>query len=113
MDKHQELIRIPLWILDPCADGGYEIVWRQTDEPDNFYWNSGPLWAHVIPVGQTNSATVLLSKGNVQIGIRAVGSTSFRSQATFPLLPSAYNQPILEYLRGNGIFYTVRIANIR
>jgi hypothetical protein len=64
------------WTQDPNADGGYEIVWRQTDEP---------LWSRVIPVGQTNSATVLLSKDNVQMGIRAVGTNGFKSPAAFPL----------------------------
>jgi len=59
------------------ADEGIRI-WRQTDEP---------LWFHVIPVGQTNIAPVLLSKDNVQIQIeiRAVGSNSFKSPAAFPL----------------------------
>ena len=64
------------WTQDPNADGGYEIVWRQTDEP---------LWSRVISVGQTNSATVLLSKDNVQMGIRSVGSNGFKSPAAFPL----------------------------
>ncbi|KAF9467485.1 putative zinc metalloprotease [Collybia nuda] len=63
------------WTSDANADGGYEIVWRATDEP---------FWSHVIPVGHTNTATVQLSKDNVQIGVRAVGANGFRSPAAFP-----------------------------
>lgn len=55
--------------------GDTKIVWRQTGEP---------LWSRVILVGQTNSATVLLSKDNVQMGIRAVGSNGFKSPVAFP-----------------------------
>lgn len=64
------------WTDDPNADGGYEVVWRPTDEP---------LWSRVIRVGKTNSATVQLSKDNVQMAIRAVGSNGFKSPAAFPL----------------------------
>lgn len=63
------------WTRDVSADGGYEIVWRATDEPT---------WSHVIPVGQTNTATIQLSKDNVQFGVRAVGRNGFRSPAAFP-----------------------------
>ncbi|CAA7266713.1 unnamed protein product [Cyclocybe aegerita] len=63
------------WTADPLADGGYEVVWRQTDEP---------LWSRVIRVGQTNSVNLKLSKDNVQMGVRAVGKNGFRSPAAFP-----------------------------
>jgi hypothetical protein len=63
------------WTRDANADGGYEIVWRATDEP---------FWSHVVPVGQTNTATVVLSKDNVFFGVRSVGKNGFRSPATFP-----------------------------
>lgn len=63
------------WTLDPMVDGGYEVVWRPTDEP---------LWTHFIPVGKTNTATVHLSKDNVQMGVRAVGKNGFKSPAAFP-----------------------------
>jgi hypothetical protein len=63
------------WTNDANADGGYEVVWRATDEP---------FWSHVIPVGHTNTATVLLSKDNVIFGVRSVGKNGFRSPATFP-----------------------------
>ncbi|PPR02563.1 hypothetical protein CVT24_001944 [Panaeolus cyanescens] len=63
------------WTADPAADGGYEIVWRQTDEPQ---------WSRVIPVGSVNTANVKLSKDNVQMGVRAVGKNGFKSPAAFP-----------------------------
>ncbi|KAL0576581.1 hypothetical protein V5O48_005413 [Marasmius crinis-equi] len=63
------------WTLDPQADGGYEVLWRPSEEPQ---------WTHVIPVGRVNSATVRLSHDNAQFGVRAVGSNGFRSPAGFP-----------------------------
>ncbi|RDB21819.1 hypothetical protein Hypma_010791 [Hypsizygus marmoreus] len=63
------------WTGDINADGGYEIVWRATEEPS---------WSHAIPVGQTDTVTVQLSKDNVHFGVRAVGKNGFRSPATFP-----------------------------
>ena len=54
---------------------GYEVVWRETDEP---------FWTHVIPVGLVSTVTVNLSKDNVVFGIRAVGKNGYRSPATFP-----------------------------
>lgn len=63
------------WTADAGADGGYEIVWRATEEA---------FWSHVIPVGQVDRATVQLSKDNVHFGVRAVGRNGFRSPATFP-----------------------------
>ncbi len=62
------------WTLDPLADS-YEVVWRPSEVP---------LWTHVIPVGKTNNTTVLLSKDNVQMGVRAVGANGMRSPAAFP-----------------------------
>ncbi|KAH0580741.1 hypothetical protein H2248_002226 [Termitomyces sp. 'cryptogamus'] len=64
------------WTLDPAADGGYEILWRMSDEP---------AWRYVISVGQVSSATVLLSKDNVDFGVRAVGNNGFKSPAAYPL----------------------------
>ncbi|TFK63171.1 aminopeptidase [Pluteus cervinus] len=63
------------WTPDPNADGGYEVVWRATDQP---------AWTNVISVGQTSTTTVQLSKDNVQFGIRAVGKNGFRSPAAYP-----------------------------
>ncbi|KAF8584957.1 peptidase M28 [Ramaria rubella] len=53
----------------------YEVVWRPTIEP---------FWTQVIPVGLTNKVTVQLSKDNVVMGVRAVGSNGFKSPAAFP-----------------------------
>jgi Zn-dependent M28 family amino/carboxypeptidase len=55
---------------------GYEIVWRESTAPD---------WTHVVPVGDVVTATVDLSKDNVQFGLRAVDRTGHRSPAAFPL----------------------------
>lgn len=63
------------WTYDPRADGGYEVLWRATDEP---------FWSHVIPVGNVSQTTVLLSKDNVDFGVRAVGSNGYRSPAASP-----------------------------
>jgi len=63
------------WTADPHADAGYEVVWRETDEPQ---------WSRVISVGQVSSTTVKLSKDNVQMGVRAVGKNGFKSPAAFP-----------------------------
>lgn len=54
---------------------GYEVVWRGTDEP---------FWTHVIPVGDTTTATVNLSKDNAIFGVRAVGAAGHRSPAGYP-----------------------------
>ncbi|KAG6860509.1 hypothetical protein C0995_010333 [Termitomyces sp. Mi166 len=64
------------WTLDPAADGGYEILWRSSDEP---------AWSHVISVGHESNATVLLSKDNVEFGVRAIGKNGFKSPAAYPL----------------------------
>ncbi|KAG7441700.1 peptidase M28 [Guyanagaster necrorhizus] len=70
------------WALDASGGGsvaGYEIVWRPTDLP---------VWTHAIPVGNVTQATVLLSKDNVDFGVRAVGSNGYRSPAAFPFIES-------------------------
>ena len=54
---------------------GYEVLWRPTD---------APFWTHMIPVGNVNTATVKLSKDNVNFGIRAVGKNGYKSPAAFP-----------------------------
>ncbi|KAH6680430.1 peptidase M28 [Halenospora varia] len=53
----------------------YEIVWRPTDEP---------FWTHVIPVGDVVTATVDISKDNVEFGVRSVAANGYRSPAVFP-----------------------------
>jgi hypothetical protein len=65
-----------MWQRGTDADlAGYEIVWRETTEPD---------WTHVIPVGDVTTATIDLSKDNVQIGVRAVDRDGHRSPVAAP-----------------------------
>jgi hypothetical protein len=54
---------------------GYEIVWRESTAPD---------WTHVVPVGDVVTATVDLSKDNVQFGLRAVDRAGHRSPVVAP-----------------------------
>lgn len=54
---------------------GYEIVWRPTDQP---------FWTHRIAVGDVDTASVKISKDNVEFGIMSVGSNGYRSPAVFP-----------------------------
>ena len=59
---------------DPLV-AGYELVWRP----------SGALqWTHSLAVGNVGTATVNLSKDDVQFGIRAVGANGKKSPAVFP-----------------------------
>jgi hypothetical protein len=58
---------------------GYEVVWRDTTAPE---------WTHVIPVGDTTSYTLDLSKDNAFFGVRAVDREGHRSPVAFPV-PSA------------------------
>jgi hypothetical protein len=64
------------WRLGTEPDlAGYEIVWRESTAPD---------WTHVIDVGREASATIDLSKDNVQFGVRAVDAAGHRSPAAAP-----------------------------
>ena len=54
---------------------GYEVVWRESTAPD---------WTHVISVGDVTSATIDLSKDNVQFGVRAVDRDGHRSPVASP-----------------------------
>jgi hypothetical protein len=64
------------WRLGAEPDlAGYEIVWRESTAPD---------WTHVIDVGRVASATIDLSKDNVQFGVRAVDTAGHRSPAAAP-----------------------------
>jgi hypothetical protein len=68
------------WTLGTEPDlAGYEIVWRESTAPD---------WTHVIDVGKVATATIDLSKDNVQFGVRAVDTAGHRSPAAAPA-PSA------------------------
>lgn len=54
---------------------GYEVVWRET---------TSPYWTHAIDVGDVITATIGLSKDNVQFGLRAVDREGRRSPVAFP-----------------------------
>jgi peptidase M28-like protein len=54
---------------------GYEILWRESTAPD---------WTNVIAVGDVTSATIDLSKDNVQFGIRAVDADGHHSPVASP-----------------------------
>jgi hypothetical protein len=64
------------WTLGTEPDlAGYEIVWRESTAPD---------WTHVIDVGRVATATIDLSKDNVQFGVRSVDTAGHRSPAAAP-----------------------------
>ena len=54
---------------------GYEVVWRPTEEA---------FWTHLVSVGDVTTATLGVSKDNVEFGVRSVGANGFRSPAVFP-----------------------------
>jgi hypothetical protein len=61
-------------LTDPDL-AGYEVVWRETIDPD---------WTHVIPVGNVTAATFPnFTKDNYFFGIRAVDKTGHRSPVAF------------------------------
>lgn len=64
------------WTRGTEADlAGYEVVWRESTASD---------WTHVIPVGDVVTATVDLSKDNVQLGVRAVDRQGHKSPVAAP-----------------------------
>ncbi|MFI7675501.1 M20/M25/M40 family metallo-hydrolase [Actinophytocola sp. NPDC049390] len=64
------------WTRTPDPDlAGYEVVWRETTQPE---------WTHVIPVGDTTTAAIDMSKDNVFFGVRAVGRAGHRSPVAYP-----------------------------
>jgi hypothetical protein len=64
------------WNANPEPSlAGYEVVWRQTTDPD---------WTHAIAVGNVTTVTLDMSKDNVQFGLRAVDQSTHRSPAAFP-----------------------------
>jgi Peptidase family M28 len=57
---------------------GYEVVWRQTDDPD---------WTYIIPVANVTSVSFpFFAKDNYLIGLRAVDVKGHHSPVAFPTL---------------------------
>lgn len=65
-----------VWDRGPGDVAGYQVLWRESTAPD---------WTHAIDVGNVTTATIDLSKDNVQFGVRAVDSRGRRSPAAFPV----------------------------
>jgi hypothetical protein len=64
------------WDANPESNlVGYEIVKRETTDPD---------WTSAIPVGNVTTVTLNISKDNVQFGVRAVDQNGNRSPVAFP-----------------------------
>jgi hypothetical protein len=65
------------WDANPDPDlAGYEVVWRETTEPD---------WTNAIPVGNVTTVTLPIApKDNFQFGLRAVDRDGHRSPVAFP-----------------------------
>ena len=65
------------WSANTDPDlAGYEVVWRDTTEPD---------WTNAIPVGNVTTVTFPLApKDNFQFGLRAVDRDGNRSPVAFP-----------------------------
>ncbi len=55
---------------------GYVVVWRESTAAD---------WEHVIAIGDVTTATIDLSKDNVQFGVRAVDLDGHHSPVAFPV----------------------------
>jgi hypothetical protein len=66
------------WNANPEPDvAGYEIVWRNTDEPR---------WTHTIPAGNATEYTAKgMSKDNFFFGVRAIDRDGHRSPVSFPV----------------------------
>lgn len=63
------------WDMDDSEGAdGYEVVWRPAEYP---------VWTNVVEVGMTGTASVNISKDDVQFGVRAVGSNGYKSPAGF------------------------------
>jgi hypothetical protein len=68
------------WTVGAEPDlAGYEVLWRETTAAD---------WTHAVTVGKVGTATIDISKDNVQFGVRAVDTSGHRSPAAAPR-PSA------------------------
>ena len=64
------------WDANPESDlAGYEVMMRETTTPD---------WTSAMSVGDVTTATLNVSKDNVQFGLRAVDQGGGRSPVAFP-----------------------------
>jgi Peptidase family M28 len=64
------------WDANPESNlAGYEVVQRETTDPD---------WTSAISVGKVTTVTLDISKDNVQFGLRAVDTSGNRSPVAFP-----------------------------
>jgi hypothetical protein len=64
------------WNANPESNlAGYEVVMRETTTPD---------WTTAMSVGNVTTATLNVSKDNVQFGLRAVDQSGGRSPVAFP-----------------------------
>jgi hypothetical protein len=64
------------WDANPESNlAGYEVVMRETTTPD---------WTTAMSVGNVTTATLNVSKDNVQFGLRAVDQSGSRSPVAFP-----------------------------
>jgi Peptidase family M28 len=65
------------WNANPETDlAGYEVVMRETTEPD---------WTDSISVGNVTAVTLNFAKDNLQFGVRAIDQAGRRSPAGFPV----------------------------
>ncbi|HEV2731186.1 MAG TPA: peptidase M28, partial [Terriglobales bacterium] len=72
----KELVNDTTLTWEPSAGAvSYEVLWRATSAPD---------WEQVQPVGNTQRATLKLSKDNVIFAVRAVDSAGHRSLPVVP-----------------------------
>jgi hypothetical protein len=64
------------WDANPQSGrAGYEVVMRETTSPN---------WTSAVGVGNVTTATLNISKDNVQFGLRAVDRAGHRSPVAFP-----------------------------
>jgi hypothetical protein len=66
------------WTANTDSDlAGYEIVWRETTDPD---------WTNAIPVGNVTTVTLPIApKDNFQFGVRAIDREGHHSPVAFPV----------------------------
>jgi hypothetical protein len=60
------------------ADGSFEVVYRDTDQPD---------WTNSVSAGTATNVALPISKDNVIFGVRSVDAAGHRSAAVYPVPP--------------------------